>query len=535
MMKKKASLRAKNNIKNLLLPLLGFSIATGVFSALLVSLFQWGADKVVALSGRIYQGARENPSHLLYLVLGAMGIGLLASVLLHFSQVCRGGGIPTSIAAIRGMNHFKWLSSILVLPFSAMLTYLVGLPLGTEGPGVQMGTAVGDGVAHVIGGKKRMGWRRYAMTGGASAGFSLVTGAPLTAVLFAMEELHKRFSPLLFSMASLTVAVSQITAGILQYFGLANSRLFHIETLPSLPVKMFYLPLLLGLVCGILSIVFTKFYLLINHFVRVNLKKVPLTVKFPLIFGITALLGFYLSDGLGSGHGLIEALFSPTYIWYFLVLVFLVRALILMLSNTSGVTGGIFLPTLAFGAILGSLFARAAMALHLMGEEYYILLVTLGMTAFLGANSRIPLTACVFSMEVLSNNINILPVAISVVAAFLVVELSGLHDFTDTVIKAQTNAIYGDRKPQAIEVPIRIYKDSFAVGKSLDDILWPVSTVVLSIDKKTHKKYKKGLSEGDTLTVYYKTYNPSETAEEFEAIVGDQPVEVDRIMRPIEL
>ena len=534
-MKSQTSSFIKHHIKNLLFPLLGFSMATGVLSALLVTLFQWGAAKAVALSGYLYQEAKDDPSLLLYLVLGAAAIGLLSGVLLHFAKACRGGGIPTSIAAIQGMIPFKWVSSILVLPFTAMLTYLVGLPLGTEGPGVQLGTAVGDGVAQVLGGKKRMGWRRYAMTGGGAAGFSLVTGAPLTSVLFAMEELHKRFSPLLFTMASLTVAFSQITAGILRYFGIGSDALFHIDAIPTLSVGLLYIPLLLGILCGGVSVVFTKLYHRISHFIRVVLKKVPSTVKYPVIFALVALVGFYLSDIRGSGHSLIDELFSPDHIWYLLVLVFLLRALFLLLANTSGVTGGIFLPILAFGAILGALFAKAAIAVGIMGEEHYLLFVILGMTAFLGATSRIPLTACVFALEALSANVNILPVAIAVVAAYLVVELSGLHDFTDAVIEAQTHALHGDQEPKTIEVPLHVYKDSFAVGKALEDILWPVSTVLLSIKRQKHDKFKKGLAEGDILTVYYKTYNPEETAEEFEAIVGDQPAHIDRLMRPIEL
>ena len=164
--------RLYNYIKNLLFPCLIFSAVTGFFTAIIVTLFKLLAELVIHVSTSAYAAVRENPEWLPLLVVGAAVIGLLASLVLSLSHSCRGGGIPTSIAAIRGIVSFKWLSAILLLPVSALLTYLAGLPLGTEGPCVQMGTAVGDAVIKCFGKKKHEGWRRYMMTGGASAGFS---------------------------------------------------------------------------------------------------------------------------------------------------------------------------------------------------------------------------------------------------------------------------------------------------------------------------------------------------------------------------
>ena len=226
-------------IKNLLLPCLVFSTVTGVFSALLIAGFKLAATAVIGLSERIYAFVRMNSLWLPALIFGAVIIGFLASLILTFSHSCRGGGIPTSIAAIRGITGFKWLKSAFVLPVSALLTFLCGIPLGTEGPCVQMGTAIGDGAVKLFGGKKHIGWRRYMMTGGASAGFSLATGAPITAILFSMEEIHRRFSPLLFVVASLTVGVSQVTAHLPSYMGIGYLALFMWKALLLFPLIAF--------------------------------------------------------------------------------------------------------------------------------------------------------------------------------------------------------------------------------------------------------------------------------------------------------
>ncbi len=524
---------ASHYIKNLLLPCLTFSVITGILSTLLITAFQWSAERIIHLSGHIYGTVQANPKWLPYLLLGAVMIGLLSSLLLSASRTCRGGGIPTSIAAIQGMINFKGLASVLLLPFSALLSFLCGIPLGTEGPCVQMGTGVGDGVVRLIGRKKYIGWRRYSMTGGASAGFSLVTGAPVTAILFSMEELHKRVSPLLFSVASISVISSQITAQVLASLGFPIARLFDIDALKAIPISLFFIPLVVGLLCGGCSILFTKTYHKIDRLIRITLAGVSVKIKIPIIFACVALIGFFLSEILGTGHSLVENILEGQTVWYILIIVFLVRLVLMMIANTAGVTGGIFLPTLAFGAILGALCAEAFMGMGLIDRTHYLLFVVLGMSAFLGAASRIPVTACVFAIEALSGANNILPIVISTTVAFLIVELSGTKDFTETVVEIKKEALHTGKKPYVVEVGLTVCENSFVVGKDLRDILWPASCTVLSIERVSNNQDKLAIAVGDVITVYYKTYDPIATAEEFEILVGDQSEDIDCVMRRV--
>ena len=201
-----------NHTVRLLLPCVVFSAITGFFAAILITAFKIAAEWAVHISASANEAVRENPIWIPILIIGAALIGLAASLILSISHSCKGGGIPTSVAAIQGIFSFRWLPAIILLPVCALLSFLAGLPLGTEGPCVQMGTAVGDGVMKGFGKEKHRGWRRYIMTGGASAGFSIATASPISAILFAMEELHKHFSPILLSVASISVITAQLTA-----------------------------------------------------------------------------------------------------------------------------------------------------------------------------------------------------------------------------------------------------------------------------------------------------------------------------------
>ena len=524
--------RLYNHIKNLLLPCLVFSALTGFFSAIIVTAFKILAEWVIHLSASVYDTVRENPEWLPLLILGAATIGLASSILLSIAHNCRGGGIPTSIAAIRGIFSFKWVASIILLPISALLTFMAGLPLGTEGPCVQMGTAVGDGVVKCIGKKKHGGWRRYAMTGGASAGFSIATMSPISAIIFAMEELHKHFAPLILSVAAISVMTAQITVRALASLGIGGTEFFTVPEIPGISPAQFFAPLIVGAAAGIAAILFTRLYHLVRDLMNLILKKLSTKIVFPLLFALIGIVGFFISDALGTGHSLVDNLFSPATLWYVLILVFLVRAVGMTLSNTSGATGGIFLPTLAFGAIIGALCGKVMIRLEWIGAEHYLLMVILGIAAFLGATSRIPLTACVFAIEALGGINNTVSIVIATVVALLIIEASGYEDLTDTIIEARVHKITAGKTAVTVEVPLIVAADSFVVGKELYDVLWPNSCVVISFKRTEHRADKLGISEGDIITVRYITHDPASTIGELSAIVGEQSEKTLMLMDP---
>ena len=519
-------------IKSLFLPCLVFSVITGFLSALLIIGFKILAEWVIHISGAAYEAIRSHPFCLPLLVLGAALIGFGASLILSRSHSCRGGGIPTSVAAIKGIFSFRWIHGVILLPISALLTFLAGLPLGTEGPCVQMGTAVGDGVMKGFGQEKHRGWRRYIMTGGASAGFSIATSSPISAILFAMEELHKHFSPILLSVASMSVITAQITAKALASLGIGDTVFLSLPHIDALPTNRLFAPIILGIIAGVASIFFSRLYHLVDRLMRIVLQKLSIKIILPVLFAAVSVVGFFFADALGSGHSLIHTLLTPGAAWYVLILLFLVRALGMMISNTSSATGGVFLPTLAFGAIIGALCADAMISLGWIGEEYYVLMVVLGITSFLGATSRIPLTACVFGVEALGGNHNILSLVIVTTVALLIVESSGLEDLTDKIIDAKLHQITKGKQPYDVEVPLTVCRKAFVVGKELRDVLWPNSCVVVSVTRAKTSKNHAVISEGDVITVRYVTYDPTATALELKDLVGPQAENVNRVMHP---
>ncbi|MBR6533265.1 MAG: chloride channel protein, partial [Clostridia bacterium] len=464
---------------------------------------------------------RVNPQYIPLLILGAIVLGFISSFILKRAKDCRGGGIPTAIVAIRGIVPLKWVQGIFALFASAMVTYLAGVPLGNEGPSVQMGTAVGKGTVELTS-KKKYALDRYGMTGGACAGFATALRAPLSGIMFALEEAHRSFSPAIFIVAAVSVLSASFTQECLSRIFGFDIAFFHFKIDEVLPLKSIWAAVLIGLFCGLVAILFTKFYRFFWKVRHEKLSKIPFTLAVISVFCLTAVLGFINADFVGSGHSLIEKIFEMESVWYILIIALLIRALMMIFANNEGITGGLFVPTLVFGAIIANLISTVIIKLGLVDVKFYPLLIAIGMSSYLAAASRTPITAITFAAEALCGVSNILSVGGGVVMAYIVIELSEIPAYTETVIESKIHKAHKGIEPTIVNKKMVVQKGSFAVGKEIRDIMWPHSCIVFLVKKNDPTIFNNFsiLHEGDELNVNYKSYYPEETEKRLAHLLG---------------
>ena len=400
-------------ITNIILPCVIFSSVTGALTGVVIFLFKFVSSRVIEISGICYSYIRSNPEFFPFLLLSCTMLGLLSAFILKFSKNSRGGGIPSSVAILRGLISFHWIHSIIILPLSAMLTYLCGVPLGNEGPSVQMGTAVGKGAVKLFP-KKHAAWNRYIMTGGACAGFATATGAPVSGIFFALEEAHRRFSPMIIMVAATSVISGSIVMDFLCSSFNMSTELFDFIHFPQLSLSYIWIPVIVGIICGICAGLFTKLYNSVNVLVKEKLANISFSVKMACVFLATGIAGFFFSECIGSGHSLIEEVVEGHGVWYMLLLCLAIRLILLVFANNIGVTGGLFIPTLAFGAIIGAVIAKILVFLNLLPPYLFASVVVVSVASFLSAFVRTPITAIIFSVEALGAYNNMLPVIIAV-------------------------------------------------------------------------------------------------------------------------
>ena len=517
----------KSYVKNLLMPAVVLGFITGTVTSIVVTLYKLVAKYIVELSVSGYGYIRE---HLYFIPIALFAfaiISIVSSYVYKKIPEIKGGGIPTAIGALRGIIPFKWLRTLIGVFTMSLTSFLLGVPLGTEGPSVQTGTAIGRGAVRIFG-KKNLAWDRYSMSGGACAGFSVATGAPISGIMFAIEEAHQRISPTIIIVASFSVLFANITTKLLSPLVGVEEKLFEISGLEALTVYEYWLPVLIGLGIGLFGVLFLVSHRLIEKTFHKKLSRLPLYAMIFIVFTLTLAAGLFSDELVSTGHELIVELFDNHIEILILALALIIRTFLTLGANVVGITGGTFIPVLAIGAVASSLFGNLLIACGLDPQLYTVALV-LGITGCISGAMKMPLTAIVFAIEALSCYNNIVPVIMVAMVSFLVTELFGVDSINDVLLELRLKEMNKNKEQKTIDTKITVKENSFAVGKQIRDIFWPSNLFVLSLRRKgqgaeVDEHGGKELMAGDVLHIRYSTVNEDETKEELFAIVGEQKI-----------
>jgi len=520
------SQRFRNTFLNSILPACCFGALTGVLTSIAVNLYKVCAKYIIAFSEKGYHFFGAHLYYVPLVVLCFLVPAFLFAYIYKRVPNLRGGGIPTSIGILRGIIPFKWVRNLIGIFTMSLVSFLIGVPLGNEGPSVQMGTAIGRGSVFSFG-KKFRAWDRYSMTGGACAGFSVATGAPISGVIFAVEEAHQRISPMILMIASTSVMFASITTEILAPILGVSKSLFPAIQLPALSVKDVWIPMTIGVAVGMFAVVFLGYYRLIFAFFNKTLKKIPHGFKIFFVFVLTLVLGIGSYSYVSTGHELILHLFNGNTAIGALVLLLVIRSTLTLCANTNRVTGGIFLPLLAVGALVSSLLAKGMESVFGLDAAYYTIILVLGITACIAGIMKMPLTAIVFAVEALSCYDNIIYVIVVAGVAFIITEIFGAESINDRVLENRVEELNEGKSTKILDRYLTVREGAFAVGMYVRDIFWPNGLFVLAhthtvpIDKRD-KHAVKALHASDVLHVRCTTFDEEQTKAELVAILGDQ-------------
>lgn len=523
----------KNYFKNVFVPVLVYGAFTGLLVGTVVFFFKWVAEWLTEKSVEIYRYAQANPWIAVAVVAGALALSYAAYWLQKWAPETKGGGIPRAEGVLRGILTFRWLRTGIAVLVNSWISFFAGLPLGSEGPSVLLGTAIGGGTCKLP--LSHDSWDRYIMTGGACAGFAVATSAPVTGLLFALEEAHKRFTPMIFLMATSSVLFG-VTASNLwsMLLGHEPAPLFDVGSLMgAFEMKDIWIPLLLGVIiaavaCGYNLVVFAMGKLWGGKF-----RKFPQWARLMIVFALTAAIGLVVvgsfngTDALFGGGGLIIKLtVYEQFSWAVIFVLLLIRFFMISFSTSSGATGGVFIPMLSIGALLGALVGKLFVKMG-MDESLYATVVMLSMSAFMGAATRAPLTALVFMVECTWSFSNLFYVGITVFVSYLICELVKVEPLYDVLLERMLEQQNHGKQHVIVELTYVVKDTAFAVGKSIRDVLWPANTKVTHVEKPDSVKSmdddgEKKIHVGDTLTLITQTYDLDATKRELNDILGKQ-------------
>lgn len=427
-------------------------------------------------------------------------IAFLVHRIVQNEPMCTGSGIPQIKGILLGKMYMRWHTVVLSKIVGGVLAIGAGLSLGREGPSVQIGAAVGQGISRNA--RRTRFEERILLTAGAGAGLAAAFNAPLAGVVFGLEELQKSFSPVLL-LASITAAVTATTvAGMI--FGF--SPIFAVGQLEPLPLAAYGSLMLLGIFVGLLGRMFNPSLMLsMNCFEKLD-KYGPGKILLPLL--MAAVLGFVLPEILGGGSHLVDALVQGGYPLGFLCLLLFGKFAFTMLSFGTGVPGGIFMPMLVIGAAAGAACGQCLVSLGIMEPQYLVHLTAFGMAAYFAAVVKSPVTGSILIMEMTGSFQHMLALIIVSMAAYIVADMTGgkpvYEELLDRSLRRRNlqgkllSAVSGQR----MAVELVIHPGSKAAGRLIGSIAWPEKTVLVDLRRGMYRMVPEGnvaLQPGDYL------------------------------------
>lgn len=491
-----------------------FSMITGAVTGAIIVFYKFLAKHIIEFSEMAYSFLSKKlwliPAVLVFLFI----VSVIYSKAFKKHKNLQGGGIPTSVGLLRGLFKFSWLANLIGTFFLSLISFLIGVPLGNEGPSVQMGTAVGAGAVRTFS-KKHLAWSRYSMTGGACAGFSAATGANLSGIVFAIEEAHGRISPMIILISIAAVMFSNIVTHILSPIFNVETRLLPKLNMADLSISQIWLPILIGVILGLFAVGFIKYYKLLNSFFNKTLSKIPQLYKIFTVLVITFALGLISYNFLSTGHHLTLEMFKSGFGVLVLVPLIFGRMTLTLSANISGITGGIFLPLISLGALVSALIFEV----FNFPSGYYTYVIALGVVGCISAMMKMPFTAIIFAVEVLGFEGNILFAAAVSLTAFAVTEIFRVESINDYVIENRLRARNEGKEKVTREIEVWVEEGSFAVHKEIGDIFWPNGLYVLSIKHKENAPHTNEILGGDALAVRYTTYDEERLLSELDEII----------------
>ncbi len=386
------------------------SIFIGVFSGLAVVCFRISIEwtRILILgSGLNVTGPR--------LILAPAIAGLvIAFFVLHVFPSVRGSGVNQTKAALYIYDGYIPFRTAIGKFLLSALAIGSGHSLGPEDPSLQIGASL----ASALGRRLRLSREKLRLIApiGAAAGLAAAFNAPISAVLFVIEEVIGRWTAGILG----SVVLSAVSSVVVARWFLGAEPMFRVPPVAFVHPTELFAYAVLGIFGGFASIVFAK----LIETLRPRLKGLPRWTQYlqPAIAGlIIGLIGFFgFPQVMGAGYEYIDQAIHNQFTWEVLGILAGLKILATTLSFVSGTPGGMFAPTLFVGAMLGAFVGAVEHILvpHITGSTATYALV--GMGVLFAGFLRAPLTSVFMVLEVSGNYSIILPVIVGNTIAYLI-------------------------------------------------------------------------------------------------------------------
>lgn len=424
---------SKERVVDTLFPLI-IAVVIGIFAGLGAVVFRMLIDFQIGVLWPEGENFFESytKAHWAWRLTAPMLAGLIISPLLfRFAPEVRGPGVSEVIKAL-SLHDGIIRRRVTAIKSLATATYIAcGCSVGREGPIVHIGASIGSSLTQLL----RLGpnKRRLAIACGAAAGIAATFQAPMAGTMFAVEIL-------LFDLeiASLSnIVIASVTGTMVAKTFWSSESIFQIPFFTLYHPGELLLYVLLGLCAGFLSLLFMAYIFSLPKL----FKKLHIPEWLAPAFAGLAVggIGLFCPQALGVGYESINEVMSGQSVFGFVALLLVAKLLTTGFCVGSGMSGGVFAPSLFLGAMLGCLFGYIANLfwpeMPLAPAHYGLI----GMGAFVAGTTLAPITAILTIFEFTYNYQVILPLMAACIPSLIVVRL--FHEFSIYETKLLTQGI----------------------------------------------------------------------------------------------
>ena len=323
-----------------------------------------------------------------------------------------------------------------------------------------------------------------------------------------MEELHRFFSSKLIICTFLASICSNFVAR--RIFGMDPSFNLNIKYPTDVnPYFQFLFFIVFGIVIAFFGKLFTVSLIKTQDIFKGI--KLPRAIKISSVMTLSFIICFVMPDITGGGHHLVEELPHLNQTILFLLLVFVVKLLFTTISYATGFQGGIFLPMLVLGAILGKIYALTLITTFNLHSDFVIHYMILGMAGFFVAVVRAPITGVILILEMTGSFDHLLAIAtVSIVAYYItdILKLEPIYEILyERMPKKKIEDDFEEDRHEHHEktlICIPVSAESEFDEKLIRDVAWPKNTLVVAIRRGETEYIPKGSSKilaGDVLVL----------------------------------
>jgi CIC family chloride channel protein len=385
------------------------AVLIGIFSGLAVVCFRIAIEWVhlVTLGSSMY------PSVSRVLTVPVVGGLVVALLVIYAFPAARGSGVNQTKAAVYISNGYIPFNTVIGKFLICALAIGTGQSLGPEDPSLQMGA----GIASLLGRRLNLSQEKIRLIApvGAAAGLAAAFNAPISSVIFVIEEVIGTWSAGVLG----AIVLAAVSAVITMRVFMGSESLFRVPPVRLANAGELLAYVVLGVIGGGASLAFLKWL----AYARPRIQQWPSWTRYlqPAAAGlVVGFIGIRFPQVMGAGYSVIDQALHGQFSWKLLLVLAGLKIIATGISFLSGTPGGMFAPTLFIGAMLGGAVGSVEHHLFpsLTGTVSTYALV--GMGVFFAGFLRTPITSVFMVIELTGSYTAILPIMTANLVAYFI-------------------------------------------------------------------------------------------------------------------